>query len=141
MPTRRTKLIGRSLDTPASMSLDPRFVTLWEQRERAQDAGNMALAAELSAEILSLVEQRAKAVADDAKLRDDEQIKYTCTFVNAMAASVFTAGIATPVIGLFAPGSPYATEPNLLVRISTGCFVVAVALHMVVRAMLRRLKA
>lgn len=52
-----------------------------------------------------------------------------------------TAGIATPVIGLFAPGSPYATESHLLVRISTGCFVVAVALHMVVRAMLRRLKA
>lgn len=75
MPTRRTKLIGRLLETPASMSLDPRFVTLWEQRERAQDAGNTALAAELSAEILSLVEQRAKAVADDAKLRDNEQIK------------------------------------------------------------------
>ena len=142
MPTSRDNLVGRLLGIPTALVLlDARLVTLWEQREKAQNAGNTALAAELSAEILSLVEQRAKTIADDAKLRANEQIKYTCSFVNTMAASVFTAGIATPVIGLFAPGSPYAADPSLLARVSTGCFVAAMALHMIVRAMLRRLKA
>jgi hypothetical protein len=58
-----------------------------------------------------------------------------------MAAGIFTAGVATPVIGIFAPGSLYAANPLLLGEVSGGCFITAMALHMVVRAMLRRLRA
>lgn len=138
----RSNLMWRLLGSPtARLTLDPRFITLWEQRERAQNAGNTALAAEVSAEILALVSQRAKAVADDVKLQTNEQIKYGCTLVNTMAASVFTAGVATPLIGIFAPGSPYAADYTLLAKVSFGCFLTAMVLHMVVRAMLRRLKA
>ena len=123
------------------LSQDHELIELRHQREAAQQQGNDALVAELSVEILNRVEQRAAAVAADVKLQTNEQIKYSSTFVNTMAAGVFTAGVATPVIGIFAPGSLYAANHLLLGEVSGGCFLTAMALHMVVRAMLRRLRA
>ena len=73
---------------------------LRNQRRRAEQEGNVALIAELSVEILNRVEQRAAAIAADVKLQTNEQIKYSSTFVNTMAAGIFTAGVGTPVMGI-----------------------------------------
>lgn len=123
------------------LNQDRELVDLRRQRERAQNEGNITLVAELSIEILNRVEHKAAAIAADVKLRTNEQIKYGCTLVNTMAASIFTAGVAAPVIGIFAPGSIYADNPLLLGEVSGGCFIITFLLHMVVRAMLRGLRA
>lgn len=134
---RSQKSIALYAGTPASREL----ADLRQQREAAKARGDIATVAELSVKILDLVERESAAAAADVKLQTNEQVKYSGTFVNGMATAIFTAGVATPVLGIFAPGSPYATNLTLLGEVSGGCFLTAVALHLIVRQMLRRLRA
>ena len=75
------------------------------RREEAKAAGNTALVAELSVEILDRVEKAGQALAADLKLQTNEQTKYSGTFVNGMAIAIFSAGVITPVLGVFVPAA------------------------------------
>lgn len=114
---------------------------LVERRRGAAAAGDAALDGQLSTRIVGLLERAAQTRAADEKLQSNERIKYTATFLNAMAAAIVSAGVATPTIGLFVPGSPYASNPTLLVELGGGCFLFATVLHIFVRRMLRLLRA
>ena len=117
------------------------LAALRPQRDSAKADGDHAPVAELSVKIIDIVERESAAAAADVKLRTNEQVKFSATFVNGMATAIFTAGVATPVLGIFVPGSPYATNLTLLGEVSGGCFLTPLALYIIVRQMLRRLRA
>ena len=86
-------------------------------------------------------EDRADADAA-AKLVRNEQRKLTATYLNVVAGSFFTAGVAAPiaaaVFGIAGSGAPIGT---LTVVVGTTIFVASsVTIHFVARTLLRSLE-
>jgi hypothetical protein len=144
---------------PAPLSRDPRIghtdaiaryltpterrqlTVLTEERAVALTTGDKAKEGEISSAILALYERGGEARIADVKLQTNEQIKYSGTFMNGMAIAIFSVGALAPVLGSFVPGSPYSNNIPLLAGVSMGCFLASLGLHLLVRQMLRRLKA
>lgn len=66
----------------------------------------------------------------------NEQIKLSATFLNGVAQAVFAVGCLGPVVAMLI-GS---VAPGLIpLGVAAGCWMLAVALHLVARRILRRL--
>ena len=90
--------------------------------------------------VLAVVEQAVARSEADRKLLANERLKSTAGFMNSLAGTVFSTGIATPAVGsLFV--TPYANHVGQLYLLGGGCFVAAVLLHWLNRWLLGGLQA
>ena len=67
----------------------------------------------------------------------NEQTKLTANFLNGLAIALFAVGVIAPVISaLYGSGRPSV----LLAVVSAVCFLVALAIHLAARRILRSLE-
>lgn len=114
---------------------------LQSERDDALASGDQAKADLLGREIAEVVERGDAVREADLKLRSNERIRYTATLINNVATTVVSLGIAAPLLGVFVPGSPYSDHLSLLGEVSGACALIATVLHIIVRWMLRGLRA
>ena len=129
-------------DRPATRErIEPQLRALEDDLRQALNGSDLAVASRISADIASRLERTSLVIAADVKLQTNEQIKSSAAFVNGFANTLITAGVATPVLGFFVPGSPYSGNAVLIGEISGTCLAGAFIVHTMARSMLRRLKS
>ena len=127
--------------TATRQRIEPQLQGLEYDLQQALGGRDLVAASRISADIANRLESASQVIAADVKLQTNEQIKSSATFVNGFANTLITAGVATPVLGFFVPGSPYSGNAVLIGEVSGTCLVGALIVHTIARSMLRRLRS
>ena len=127
--------------TAARERIEPQLRELEHDLQQALGGRDLVTASRISTDIADRLESTSRITAADVKLQTNEQIKSSATFVNGFANTLITAGVATPVLGFFVPGSPYSGNVVLIEGVSGTCLMGALIVHIIARLMLRRLRS
>lgn len=128
---------GFRLDPLQFQELD----ALAEMRREAKRRGDAAAERRASTAMVAVLERTADIRIADDKLQGNELLKLRANYLNGIAVASRSVGVLTPVLGLFAPGSPYAGRLSLLGAAAAGCFALSVTTHTMGLRSLRRLRA
>ncbi|MDP1604990.1 MAG: hypothetical protein Q8M03_17205 [Legionella sp.] len=70
----------------------------------------------------------------------NEQVKLTATWLNTLATAIVAAGVFAPMAALLYQVTPFVLDARTSFAVGFGCFALGGGLHLLGRALLRRLR-